>query len=86
MYDSFGDGWDTTKLTMTPKDDKKTTVFQGQLENGSQGTEYICLSKSSTCYHVATGGGTWGVEVSWEVKLLAEGSPTSEFFVTSVWK
>jgi hypothetical protein len=81
MYDSFGDGWDTTMLTLTPSEAKQTTVFKGQLENGSQGTEYICLSKSPTCYHVATGGGSWGVEVSWEIKPMAEGSPTSEFFV-----
>jgi hypothetical protein len=46
MYDSFGDGWDGTTLTITPTDDKNNEVFDGSLENGSKGTQYICLSRT----------------------------------------
>lgn len=74
MYDSFGDGWDGTRIKITPKDMKTTVVFEGELEDGSQGTEYICLQKSSTCYHVELTGGTWGKEVSWDVRGFSEGS------------
>jgi hypothetical protein len=33
------------------------------------------------CYKVETKGGTWGVEVSWEIKLPKEGLPSSELFL-----
>ena len=78
MYDSFGDGWDTTELTVKAKDGKRNQVFQGQLADGSEGTEYICLSKSASCYNVETKGGTWGVEVSWEITPLRDGLPAGE--------
>lgn len=78
MYDSFGDGWDTTMLTVSDAASKKE-VYKGQLKDGSQGTEYICLSKSPSCYNVVTKGGVWGVEVSWEIRPMSEGSPASEF-------
>jgi hypothetical protein len=74
MYDSFGDGWDDTKLTLTPQSDKSKIVFQGSLVDGAQGTEYICLSTKPTCYHVEVGGGVWGNEVSWEIKPYGEGT------------
>jgi len=74
MYDSFGDGWDKTSLTITPKD-KKKPVYSGSLDDGSEGTEYLCLSKDATCYTAETNGGTWGVEVSWELKPMKDGSP-----------
>ena len=90
MYDSFGDGWDSTKLTITPQNNKSKVVFKGGLKDGNQGTEFICLSKNATCYDVDVSGGTWGVEVSWEVKSLGEGTPTSKVLVSiwtrSVWK
>lgn len=75
MYDSFGDGWDETKLILTPKDDKNKVLFKGSLEDGAQGTEYVCLSTAPQCYHVDVSGGVWGNEVSWEFKPLAQGSP-----------
>ncbi|KAG7364629.1 hypothetical protein IV203_037831 [Nitzschia inconspicua] len=74
MYDSFGDGWDTTTLTIQPEDGGEV-VFKGGLVDGFQGTEYICLSKTSQCYNVKTEGGVWGVEVSWEIRPMGEGSP-----------
>ena len=77
MYDSFGDGWDLTTLTINDEDDGKA-VFTGGLVDGFQGTEYICLSKSPKCYNAKTQGGTWGVEVSWDVHPLSEGSPSSK--------
>jgi len=74
MYDSFGDGWDNTHLLLAEKG-KTKKVFDGHLEDGSEGTEYVCLSKDPTCYHAITSGGAWGVEVGWELKTLKEGSP-----------
>jgi hypothetical protein len=68
MYDSFGDGWDSTSLKLTQKDASNTLVFYGKLENGFQDYIDICLSSTPTCYHVDVTGGVWGKEVSWEVK------------------
>ena len=67
MYDSFGDGWEETKLILTNKDTKKQ-VFEGGLKNGAQGTAFVCLSAKPACYTVTTKGGIWGKEVSWELK------------------
>jgi hypothetical protein len=77
MYDSFGDGWDATTLAIYPKDNKKA-IFTGGLKDGSEGTELVCLSKDPSCYNVETKGGTWGVEVSWEIKPTKDGAPSSE--------
>jgi hypothetical protein len=77
MFDSFGDGWDTTALTISPEGTDDVT-FKGGLVDGFQGTEYICLSRTAQCYNVKTEGGTWGVEVSWEIRPIGEGSPASE--------
>jgi hypothetical protein len=84
MYDSFGDGWDQTTLTVTPSNQNRP-IYTGHLEDGSQGTEFVCLSKQPTCYNVEVNGGTWGIEVSWEVKSLSEGSPASEFLSNIVY-
>lgn len=79
MYDSFGDGWDTTKITISPADSSGEAngapIYEGSLETGSEGTEYICLSNVPSCYHVAVKGGVWGNEVSWEVKPMTAGAP-----------
>lgn len=77
MYDSFGDGWDTTTLTIQPEG-KTDIAFKGGLVDGFQGTEYICLSKDPQCYNVKADGGVWGVEVSWEIRPMSEGSPASK--------
>jgi hypothetical protein len=78
MFDSFGDGWDATTLTIKPEG-KPDIAFKGGLVDGYQGTEYICLSKSPQCYNVKAEGGVWGVEVSWEVRPMAEGAPASKY-------
>jgi hypothetical protein len=78
MYDSFGDGWDKTVVTIAESKNKNRQIFNGGLVTGSQGTAFICLSKNPTCYNVDTSGGVWGVEVSWEVKSMNEGPPTGE--------
>jgi len=76
MYDSFGDGWDTTTLTIKAEGETTNIVFQGGLVDSHEGTEYICLSKSQQCYSAQTKGGTWGIETTWEVRPLSEGSPS----------
>jgi hypothetical protein len=83
MYDSFGDGWDNTKLTVAPSSNKNSPIYTGHLVDGSRGTEFVCLSEQPTCYTVDVTGGTWGIEVSWEVKSMGEGSPASEFLFVS---
>ncbi|GKZ00759.1 hypothetical protein MPSEU_001027700 [Mayamaea pseudoterrestris] len=67
MYDSFGDGWDATKLSLYNVDEKDP-IYTGSLKSGSQGTHWVCLSKNPSCYQVKVNGGTWGNEVSWEVR------------------
>lgn len=73
MYDSFGDGWDATKITIRSSTGQE--IFQGGLEIGYKGTEYICLTRTGVCYNVQVSGGIWGNEVSWEVKPYSEGAP-----------
>lgn len=75
MYDSFGDGWDQTSLTVSPTDKKGDIRFNGGLAKGSVGSRYICLPSASTCIHVDVNGGEWGNEVSWEIKPLTHGAP-----------
>lgn len=70
MYDSFGDGWDETVIKITSSDKPDTVVYEGSLKDGKQGTEFICLSTEASCYHVAASGGTWGLEVSWDVSTV----------------
>jgi hypothetical protein len=74
MYDSFGDGWDETSLSLKPRDDASKEIFNGRLKEGAQGTEYICLAMDPTCYHVDVSGGMWGNEVSWEIKPMGDGT------------
>lgn len=76
MYDSFGDGWDTTKMTVAPRDKPSDIRFNGGLENGSMGYRYICLPSASTCVHVDVSAGEWGTESSWEIKPMANGAPS----------
>ena len=74
MYDSFGDGWDDTKLTLTKKDDATNVIFTGGLKDGAEGIEHVCLDIDPTCYHIEVKGGVWGNEVSWEVKPFSSGT------------
>lgn len=71
MYDSFGDGWDETKLSIF-EFDKSVPFYAGSLRKGSQGTHEICLSKKPSCYNVKVMGGVWGNEVSWEIKPMMD--------------
>lgn len=63
MYDSWGDGWDNTDITIAM--DGKDPAFTGKLEKGAHGSETICLEKG--CYNAKTGGGVWGNEIAWEI-------------------
>lgn len=73
MYDSFGDGWDETKIAIK-EHASQSTVFEGELDFGAVGTKQICLQP--LCYNVTARGGRWGKEVSWEVKPDKIGAPT----------
>lgn len=80
MYDSFGDGWEQTTITITPTSgattgQQLTPVFSGGLKEGAEGTVFLCLSLNAMCYHVDVTGGNWGREASWYVRGYAEGSP-----------
>ena len=74
QYDSWGDGWDETLLTMKQLGADKP-VYQGGLEFGSEGTVHLCLSKIPSCYRVTVENGVWGNEVSWELRPLRDGAP-----------
>lgn len=74
MYDSFGDGWDETKIKITAP--SLPLIYEGGLKTGSMGTEYLCLDNAlDSCYHVTVKGGVWGNEISWEIKPMTEGAP-----------
>jgi hypothetical protein len=75
MKDSFGDGWDETKITISDKETKKI-AFLGELKEGAEGLEYVCLSATPVCYSVVVAGGSWGRESSWDISAAAPGSPT----------
>ena len=74
MYDSFGDGWDGTKLSIS--DSTGFLYTDKALAEGSQGTEFICLSRTPSCYQVDVAGGVWGKEVSWEIRPATDGAPS----------
>ena len=75
MFDSWGDGWDETSLTLKERGTTKS-IHQGGLEYGSQGTVHLCLTKrESKCYQVTVENGVWGNEISWELRPLAAGAP-----------
>ena len=76
QYDSWGDGWDTTQLTLSDREDESKSIYQGGLEYGSQGTVHLCLTKNEpVCYHVEVQNGVWGNEISWELRPITGGAP-----------
>jgi hypothetical protein len=78
QYDSWGDGWDKTILTLKERGSSSSTtpIYQGGLEYGSQGIVHLCLTKQAAkCYQVTVENGTWGNEISWELRPLAGGAP-----------
>ena len=73
LYDSFGDGWDDIEISITVQNSSPVdSAFRGGLNNGAFATKYMCMKKSPTCYDVTINGGVWGLEISWEVKPMAE--------------
>lgn len=75
QYDSWGDGWDATILSLKEQGND-TPIYEGGLEYGSQGTVHVCLTKKEPkCYHVTVENGVWGNEISWELRPLAGGAP-----------
>jgi hypothetical protein len=52
------------------------TVFEGSLETGAEGFEYVCLAPES-CYRVVVQGGLWPQEVSWGLRQVELGVPRS---------
>jgi hypothetical protein len=75
MFDSFGDGWDKTGMTIAPADQKSDIKFSGGLEKGSKGIRYLCLPKTSACMHVEIADSEWGNEISWEIRPMIDGAP-----------
>jgi hypothetical protein len=80
MFDTFGDGWGETAITITAssgasKGQALTPIYQGGLKNGAEGNDYFCLSLNPSCYHVNMSGGVWGRESSWYIQGYAKGSP-----------
>ena len=74
QFDSWGDGWDKTILTLKQVG-SVASIYQGGLQYGSEGTVHICLSKTPTCYSITVEAGQWGNEVSWEIRPLSAGAP-----------
>ncbi len=71
QYDSWGDGWDMTEMTVSLG---KKEIYKGSLAKGFEGSEYVCLSTEPACYSVNLKGGTWGNEVTWEIKPAHAGT------------
>ena len=77
LYDSFGDGWEGTTLTIADKTGGSgEPIFDGALESGALGTAFLCLSVDPKCYSVQVVGGQWGREVSWDIRGYVPGSPS----------
>lgn len=76
QYDSWGDGWDETQMTLRDHANESKDIYKGGLDYGSQGTVHLCLTKNEPkCYHVAVLNGVWGNEISWELRPIAGGAP-----------
>ena len=76
QFDSFGDGWDKTEMMISDKGGSRSgPLYDGRLEEGSEGLTYICLSNKPACYNVQLFGGFWGNEVSWQIKPMKTGAP-----------
>ena len=71
QYDSWGDGWDATEMTVSIGTKQ---IYKGGLSKGFEGSEFICLSSEPACYSVDLKGGTWGNEVTWEIKPAHAGT------------
>lgn len=81
LFDSFGDGWNGAIYTITDLI-TATTVASGTLPGGSFGSDSFCLTDG--CYNINVTGGTFPVEVSWEIigadGVVAGGAPNNVDF------
>lgn len=77
MYDSFGDGWESTKIEIKESAARKI-IFSGGLLEGEVGEEFVCLATNAkVCYNVTVSGGMWGREISWEIRMAKNsGAPS----------
>ena len=62
-YDSWGEAWDHTQLTIKSNDGKE--IFMESLEDGFEGSEVVCLGEG--CFTALAQGEMWGVGTSWEI-------------------
>jgi hypothetical protein len=58
-------------------ENRTVEVYKGSLEKGFEGYGYTCL-KTTKCYLVSVGGGTWENEIQWEVRKVTLGTPREE--------
>ena len=68
MNDSYGDGWNGNVYVIS--DGSGAVVAEGTLNEGSNGTDELCLD--ADCYTMTVGGGSWSSEVSWSISLLSD--------------
>ncbi len=86
MYDSYGDGWNGASYTIS--DAGGSVVASGTLDNGSEGTDILCLEAGN--YSITVGGGSWDSEITWDItdangNIIASGAVgTFDFTVGEV--
>lgn len=75
QYDSFGNGWDTSSLmeitklnNRGSKNNNERIIYVDRLQNGYEGSEILCFPKEPSCYSVVVNGGSWGNDISWQIK------------------
>ncbi len=74
QYDSFGDGWESSTVMTIVKTGETKNIYNGTLHSGYEGSEVLCFPKEPACYTVKLGGGTWGNDISWQIKPVSVGS------------
>lgn len=77
QFDTFGDGWEFStdmNITVDGEAGSAVNVYRGKLQSGFKGKEIVCLSDKPTCYKVSISGGSWGNDITWQIKPKAAGS------------
>lgn len=69
LYDSFGDGWGSTKLYIKERSDGTGLIFRGGLIDGYEEDFYLCL-KPESCYNAKIHGEGYLDEISWVLKRV----------------
>ena len=69
MFDSFGDGWDISSMTIT--DVLGNVVFTGTIPSGNFNDGYFCAPDG--CYNVNISQGFWNSEISWQITRPSTG-------------